>query len=463
MNIHLPSCLAGAFSGCLLFLTACSSRQALHDVPANTGPYPQMDLMQTSFVEDLGWCWYQDPRVIIHNGKLIIGGISGQSGDIRVGVFDLAGGKLDGVAVLDAAFEIDDHNGPVFHVRDDGSLVAVWAEHGKEDKHYYAISSKDNYLSWSERKVMQHDFVKDPDNYWGGVTYMNLYSIKKQHRLYNFFRMGSDLNPYFVYSEDDGATWGHRSHFVADEFDVHQRPYMRYNQVNDNLIGLFFSDAHPRQYGNSVYYAGFDGEAFYKADGSLINYFSDGPLVASDTDKIYQGSETTVKPEGFGSVPNAAWSTDVESDKNEHPHVAYSLYLSNSDQRFRMARWTGSAWHDREVAYAGPSLYEMEASYTGLIALDPEDPENVVISTNVHPNTGDFLSEQYEIYIAKVKEADDVSSIDWQSLTQNSSEKNFRPIIVSAEGWKVVLWMQGEFPHFEDFNTRIVGHILERP
>jgi hypothetical protein len=27
----------------------------------------------TPFMKDGGWCWYQDPRVIIKNGKLIIG------------------------------------------------------------------------------------------------------------------------------------------------------------------------------------------------------------------------------------------------------------------------------------------------------------------------------------------------------------------------------------------------------
>lgn len=33
----------------------------------------------TTFMEDGGWCWYQDPRAIISQGKLLVGGVSGQT------------------------------------------------------------------------------------------------------------------------------------------------------------------------------------------------------------------------------------------------------------------------------------------------------------------------------------------------------------------------------------------------
>lgn len=55
--------------------------------------YPKMDEEIKTFMKDGGWCWYESPRAIIHNGKLIIGAISGVSGDIRVGVFDLKTNK----------------------------------------------------------------------------------------------------------------------------------------------------------------------------------------------------------------------------------------------------------------------------------------------------------------------------------------------------------------------------------
>ncbi|RED95986.1 putative BNR repeat neuraminidase [Marinoscillum furvescens DSM 4134] len=425
--------------------------------------YKEQDQQPITFMEDGGWCWYEDPRVIIHEGKLIIGTISGVSGDIRVGVYDLEQNELEGVAVLDKAFEVDDHNSPVFYVREDGSLLAVWAKHGRENKHYYSISSPDNYLQWSERQVYTHDFDLPDGSSWGGVTYMNLYTIEKQGLLYNFYRNGPDLNPTYITSADGGNTWGHTTHLIKDEVAGKQRPYVRYMQLNDNQIGISFTDGHPRVYGNSIYYATFDGESFYRANGEKIKSIAQGPLQTSEAEKVYVGSETKEKPEGSGSVPDAAWTCDLEKDKKGNPHIGYTLFLENSDNRFRLASWTGKKWVDREIAYAGVGLYPREASYTGLIALDPEDPTRVIISTPVDPNTGEEKGV-HEIYMARVKPKDDTQSIEWKQLTDNSTYKNIRPIIVAGDGYKVVLWLGGKpWTHYQSFETSIMGYVLEKP
>ena len=442
---------------CLILIAVLSA------CPATDPLYPDMDTQDRVFLRDAGWCWYQDPRALISRGKLVVGGISGQSGDIRVGVVDLETGKVLGEVTLDEGFEVDDHNAPVFYRRADNSLLAIWAMHGKEDKHYYAISAADDYLSWSQPQTLQHDFAKDPDNYWGGVTYMNLNTIERQDKVYNFFRMGTDINPYFIASTDAGQSWESQRHFIADEVEGKHRPYVRYAQRNADSIGVFFSDAHPRDFGNSVYYASFDGESFYKANGEHIKQLDDGPLRGSESEKIYHGSETLSKPEGYGSVPDAAWTTDIEVDADEQPHLAYTHYLSNDDQRFRLANWDGERWHDREIAYAGPSLYEREASYTGLLALEPAAPDHVVISTNVDPGTGQGRNQQYELYLAQVSDQDRRETIRWKPLTADSEHKNIRPTIVSGEGYSVLLWMRGEFHHFENYSTNIMGRVLRRP
>ena len=72
-------------------------------------------------------------------------------------------------------------------------------------------------------------------------------------------------------------------------------------------------------------------------------------------------------------------------DKNGYPHIAYSVYKTNKDHRYRITSWDGTIWHDREVGLAGTALYDMESSYTGLITLDPVDPSYVVISTDIEP------------------------------------------------------------------------------
>lgn len=377
-----------------------------------------------------------------------------------MGIYDLEKEKHLGVAVLDVGFEADDHNSPVFYARSDGRILAFWAMHGKENKHYYSISDKDNYLVWSEKKVYTHNFERS------GVTYMNLYQIENQGLLYNFFRDGPTYNPAFITSADNGDTWSKNStHFIADEVKGRNRPYARYTQINNNRVGVSFTDGHPRRYGNSLYYAEFDGTDFYNVDGSKIKDLDDGALRTGEAEKIYTGSEVhDVKPEGYGSVPNAAWTCAIADDKHDHPHIAYTLYNSNIDNRFRLATWTGKEWNDREIAYAGECLYPREASYTGLMALDPDEPENIVISSDVAPSTGKSLGGKHEIYMANVKPNDNTETIDWQQITFNSSYKNIRPIIVSGDGYKVLLWLGGKpWRTFKDYESDVMGYVLERP
>lgn len=412
------------------------------------------------FMEDGGWCWYQDPRVVIKGGKLIIGGISGRSGDVRVGVYDLESGSLDGVATLYQELELDDHDAPVFYVRPDNRILAMWAQHGHENFHYYRISEPGNYLAWGELQILTHPFEIPEGSYWGGVTYMNLYGIEETGTLYNFFRYGGDLNPYLATSLDHGSTWQGFTHFLHDEVEGSHRPYVRYAQKDANTISVTFSDAHPRQYGNSLYFAEFDGNQFLRADGSTIKDLAQGPLGTSEAEKIYTGSETTERPEGFGSVPNSAWTIDIENDENGHPYLGYSVFNSADDIRYRIANWDGTEWRDREIAFAGTHLYPEESSYSGLLAIDPDDPRTVVISSDVDPSTGEPTHGQYEIYMGRLDAAE---TIEWAAFTSDSTHKNIRPVIVTGEGYKVLLWMTGPWENYQDYDSTIVGHVLERP
>ena len=443
----------------LFCLTALPVVISCQNIPYN------FDRNPITFLTDAGWCWYEDPRAIIHNGKLLIGGISGQSGDVRIGVYDLEKGKNLGVVVIDKSFEVDDHNSPVFYARPDGSILASWAKHGKENTHYYSISNPDNYLKWSEKKKYIHDFELSESRSWGGVTYTNLYHIKDHQLLYNFFRDGPTYNPAFFTSSDYGNTWSSQStHFIVDGLKGRNRPYARYMQVNENRIGVSFTDGHPRRFGNSLYYAEFDGRSLYNVNGSKIKDIKDGPLRTEESEKIYTGSEIYQKPEGYGSVPNAAWTCDSAKDENGYPFIGYTVYHSDNDNRFRLASWDGKKWNDREIAFAGEALYPKEASYTGLLALDPEDPTKVFISTPVNPNTGKTTGEKHEIYMTQLDNNTPMKNITWKQVTFNSKYKNIRPVVVSGEGYKVLLWLGGKpWRKFQDYETDVLGYILIRP
>jgi hypothetical protein len=408
-------------------------------------------------MRDGGWCWYQDPRAIIHEGKLLIAGLSGQSGDVKVSVYDLEQNRDLGTVVLREKFQRDDHDVPALYARPDGSILAVYAKHGNEKIHYHRISDPGDYLVWGEEQRYVHDYPKGDT-----VTYMNLYFLKEEGKLYNFFR-GIGYNPCYITSTDHGESWGEPTHFIADEVEGRHRPYPRYLQRDPNTVGVSFTEAHPRNFGNSIYYAEFRDGVFHNADGTRIKPLSDGPLTPSEAERIYEGGGVQTDGRHGKSAPNSAWTCAMAVDKGGHPHVGYTLYLSNEDHRYRVASWDGGSWIDREIAYAGKCLYPSESSYTGLMAFDPLDPTRVFISTDVDPSTGEDLGGRHEIYSGIVSGADDVSSIKWTPVTAGSSHRNIRPIVVAADGYKVALWLHGPWNTYTDYHSDVVGVVLERP
>lgn len=404
-----------------------------------------------TFMDDSGWCWFQDPRAIIQNDKLIIGGVSGHDeGEAAAGVYNLASDQLIGRAILHPDFDHDDHNSPVFYPRPDGSLLTVYARHSTENKHYYRISDPHNYLQWSPEKI-----IEQPDP----VTYMNLYPLEEEGRLYNFFR-GIKWNPTLVTSDDHGETWSEATHFIQNEVEGVQRPYARYTGDGKDTIGISFTDAHPRDFGNSIYYAEFRHGNFYRADGTLIkNLKEDGALKPSEAEKVFQGGEGTFRGLDL-SAENSAWTSAITFDSQGFPHIAYTLYLTNDDQRYRLASWDGTSWHDREIAYAGGRLYDREASYTGLITLDPKNPKHVVISTDVDPSSGVPLKGKHQVFRATVEQHDTSETIVWQRLSASDDQHNIRPMVVRGKDNSAIVWLQGQYNSYTDYDMDAVGLIF---
>ena len=409
----------------------------------------------TVFMKDGGWCWYQSPRAIVHDDTLFIGAVKGNgSGPALVGVYDLEAGKPLGTVTMQDKFDRDDHNSPVFFVRPDGGVLATYARHHREQFHYSRISDPSDPLKWSNEVKHRGTSPEKPGD---KVTYMNFHEMKDERKLYNFYR-GINYNPTFVTSSDHGDTWSKPVHFFKNEVGGMHRPYARYAGNGTDTVYVSITDAHPRDYGNSMYYFEFRDGNFYKADGTLIkNLKVDGPLLPSEAEKIYQGSGEKGKGGKGQSAPNAAWTSSIVIDGAGHPHIGYTLYLSNTDHRYRMASWDGKKWHDREIAYAGKCLYDRESSYTGLIALDPNDPSVVYISTDVDPSTGQDKGGKHEIYRARIGKNDGVSAIKWDAVTKDSPVRNIRPVILREGGRRVVLWNRGDFNTYTDYDLDTVG------
>lgn len=398
------------------------------------------------FATNGGWCWFQDPRAIIHDGKLIVGSVSGsgsEAGDVRATVYDLEAEKDLGTFILHPKLESDDHDAPAFYVRPDRRILAMYAYHNGL-AHYYRISEPDDPTRWGEEQAFEHPH---------GISYMNLYYHPPDDTLYNFYRdTRGTYCPAYLTSKDHGATWQPGGQLIFHGLKKRHRPYPRY-WSDGEFIHVSFTEAHPQSYpeGCSIYYAKFKAGRFYRADGSLVKDIrKEGPLLPGEADRVFRGDSR-----------NKAWTSSIVTDAQGRVYVAFSVSRSASDHRFRYAVWDGTRWTNRPVAYAGAGLDPGSYDYTGLITIDPSDPGRVYFSTNVHPTRGTCsTSGKHEMYEAAT--ADLGKTWELTPLTRDSSAANMRPVCVAGEEHVAVLWMQGRYTAYVDYDTDIVGFIRRR-
>src|SRR5262249_55650013 len=113
-------------------------------------------------------------------------------------------------------------------------------------------------------------------------------------------------------------------------------------------------------------------------------------------------------------------------------------------------------------------LYPGEEDYTGLAALDRNNPNVVYISTNANPVTGKPLvstsdnRRHHELFRGTT--SDSGKSWRWEPITANSDVDNLRPIVPAWQDPRTALvWMRGTYRHNRgDWTTAVVGTILPR-
>lgn len=428
-----------------LVVLACSHLQAVpkHPVVLN---------------DDGGWCWFEDERAIVVGNKLVVGTVANGSheesrkGDIDAVTYDLTTGKISR-STLHKNLEADDHNSPAFLKRPDGRIVTLYSKHNPENRIYYRISKNPgDGTSWEEEQV----FIPSAES---RVTYSNLHWLQKENsgkgRIYNFFRgYNNAFKPSWMYSDDFGETWTAGGVLIDFKDRIRQRPYVKYASNGKDTVHVLFTEAHPRNYDNSIYHAFLRDGILHRSDGTPIHRLSDGPILPAQATKIFTGD-----------AMNVAWTQDIELDAKGWPRIVYSVQKDSGglepgkgglDHRYRFARWNGKHWSDFQIAFAGSKLYPGEDDYTGGACLHPNDPDTVFISTNVDPLTGRKTGTgHYEIYSGKT--GDGGATWRWTALTDNSEEDNLRPLVPKWESGKTaLLWLRGSFSTYTNYKLEVV-------
>ncbi len=446
----------------LLFLSAS----------AGADPLPEHGL---EVAPDGAWTWFNDERAIVHRGSLFSGYVRS---DGRVGVtrFDLATGETHPMVLgTERSREEDDHNNPSLTPLPDGRLLALYSRHHTAEEFYQRVSkvplpSRDE--DWEE------EFVHPVP---ARNTYNNTYPLgAERNRIYNFHRC-INFNPTLTLSDDLGATWQPPRQFLGTG-SGNVRPYPRYASNGRDRIDLIYTDGHPRDVDNSIYHLFYHRGALHRSDGSRIAALDDIPL---DHDGGQRGGLVyEYKNAGWsaGSGPDdwiprgRAWTWDIHPDPQGRPVCVFQVQKDDVTGEgwehdriyYYYARWTGKEWQRRFIAQAGRGIYRSEDDYGGGMCIDPENPRVIYISTNAaRPfDLGDIddvpLAEngRYEIWRGVTR--DGGLSFTWSPVTENSAADNLRPIVPIGHGMtECVLWFNGRYTSYTDYETRVLGRIVE--
>ena len=421
--------------------------------------------------DDGGWCWFQDERALVAGGRLVFGSVAaGRSDPSRLGQVEattvqLATGATTRFTLSATPVEkpgrYDDHDTPAFVARGDGRLVAVWAGHGFDNRILSRVSLRPgDATAWSEERA----FVPSPSS---SVTYSNLHRLAGERgRIYDFYRgLDNRFKPSLAWSDDGGESWKSGGVVIDVPAAFRHRPYVKYASDGKDTIHLAYTEGHPRNFDNGLYHAFYRQGTLHRSGGTAIRSLAEGLRDPVEGTRIFAGD-----------ARNVAWVADLELDARGRPFVAYSVQKDSAglppregglDHRYRLARWTGTQWDDREIAFAGTRLYAGEDDYTGGIALVPGDPTRLFIATDADPKTGAPLvsaadgKRHWEIFRGAT--TDGGRTWRWQPLTKDSTADNLRPIVPRTEGRdELVLWLRGRYRSYTDYDLEVVGLLPPR-
>jgi hypothetical protein len=440
------------------------------------------------------WCWFQDERVIVDQSNpakpILLTGVvtcgppkSDMRGDIDLYWLDLSSVPGDGPlargrVALDDRLQMDDHASPALMIRPDGRYLVTWSMHGNDPILRSRTSTNPgDPKAWSE--------TRRSDAAGAGVTYTNPKFLAAENGgkgvIFNGIRSrGFDSN--FLLSDDLGETWRYGGRVLDAEDPWPKNPdggraYVKYTGDGKSKIHIFTTDDHPRvnfnetrtapgNCLNSIYYAYIEGNKLHRNDGTVVDENLSDNKAAPPT------RLTCLLKDGMMMGKDAmrrGWQLSLNTDDGGQPVGIFQFRANDNpdDHRYFYARRSADGqWLVSFLAYGGDNFgAASEKDYTGLAAVDPANPDTVFISTSSNPVTNEPLisaasgQRQNEIFMGKTR--DGGRTWTWAALTKDSKTDNLRPIVPRwTKGRSAVLWMQGNYPKFYQYDTMIVGRVI---
>jgi hypothetical protein len=432
---------------------------------------PFASIAQTNFAiltSDGAWTWYNDPRAVFHNGILYFGYDRNADGKTVLSAFNpQTGAKTD--LFTSTRTQKDDHDVPGLLVKQDGTMLAIYARHGTDQFFAYRLSTSTNPISptnWSAEQTIAPTGA--------GLTYANPFQLSAESgRVYDFSR-DLNFNPTVFTSANGGVTWSTPQLFIKTGTGS-IRPYVKYCSDYNQRIDFLYTDGHPRDVTNSLYHLYYQNGSFFKTDGTFVKSFTNLPVLHDSGERgsvIYQYSDANTSDPNDHIPTGRAWCWETAYQTNGWPVCVFTVQRDNVtgtnwfDDRiyYYYARWTGTNWQKRFIAQAGRPLFNPEDDYAGGICVDPANPNVIYISSNASDpfNLADTTNitlranQRYEIWRGLTTNGG--LSFTWMAITTNSAKDNLRPYIPRGQtGTPVVIWFRGTYTTYTSYNCEIVG------
>ncbi len=347
---------------------------------------------QTNFAllaSDGAWTWYNDPRALFHNGSLYFGSVRFADGKSVLNVFNPRTGQTSNLWAATRT-ERDDHDVPALLPEHDGTLLAIYARHARDQFFAFRRSLTTNPITaadWGAEQTIPATGAS--------LTYANPFQLSAEGgRIYNFAR-NLNFNPTLFTSTNGGASWSPPQLFLQTGRGGAIRPYVKYSSDGARRIDFLYTDGHPR-----------DVRQF-----PLPSLLPGRQLLQNRRRTGAQPRRPAHSPRRrrarLGHLPIQQRAANRSRPVDSHrarlvlgnrlasptaaPVCVFSVQrhrvagpVKGADDRiyYYYARWTGATWQKRFIAHAGRPLYPAEDDYAGGICLDPQDPRTIYISSN---------------------------------------------------------------------------------
>ncbi|TWT66329.1 hypothetical protein Pla123a_47230 [Posidoniimonas polymericola] len=414
-----------------------------------------------------GWSWFGDERAVVDADRnlLYVGSLANRAGyggpekdgDVEVTRVDLSSGEATTDVLRDALTSYgggDDHNVPSLLLLPDGRVLAAYTGHNNNSQTYFRTYDPDSQ-QWDSERVFDWN-AAIPGGSTFNCTYNNLFYLPADGAIYNISR-NHERCPNAIVSHDMGQTWEYAGQLVrASEADgatgLYVNGYLKYSQRGDR-VDLIATERHPRNFNNSLYHGYLEGGVLHAADGKAVDTQLDADAAAQATDLTQVFAAGT----NVDGVPMThCWMLDFERFADGAVVALFKARVDDSieDHQFFYGVFRDGQWRAFPLARAGGRLFRNEEDYTGLAAIDPNDPSTVYISTSVDPNSSDRLAH-HELFQGRTP--DGGRSWRWRAVTHDSKADNLRPIIPRWKpGRTALIWNRGTMRTSQNYDQQVV-------